>query len=128
MDPVVSGSHIWPKVVKMYNYNCTVEKVIDGDTLDLTIDLGFGVSFRDRFRLWNVGGQFNAPEIRGKEKLQGLAAKDYVIDWTRQHGPIFTVFTHKDKRGKYGRWLADVWTSSGASLTADMLAAGHATL
>ena len=64
----------------MYEYNCKIVKVVDGDTVDVDIDLGFGVWMRnERVRLYGI----DAPESRTsdkEEKKYGLAAKKYVQD------------------------------------------------
>ena len=63
----------------MYEYKCKMVKVVDGDTVDVDIDLGFGVWMRDqRIRLYGI----DTPESRtsdDKEKVYGLAAKDFVV-------------------------------------------------
>ena len=59
----------------MYNYKIKLERVVDGDTIDANIDLGFDVSVKKRIRLQGI----NAPESRTRdleEKARGLAAKD----------------------------------------------------
>ena len=64
----------------MYEYNCKIVKVVDGDTVDVDIDLGFGVWMRnERVRLYGI----DAPESRTRdkeEKKYGLASKKYVQD------------------------------------------------
>jgi micrococcal nuclease len=85
----------------MFIYQATVEKVVDGDTLDLQVDLGFGVFTRQRVRLLGI----NAPE---HNTPGGKKATAFVQAWVTEHGPTFTVRTSKDKREKYGRYLATV--------------------
>jgi endonuclease YncB( thermonuclease family) len=62
----------------MYEYNCRIVRVVDGDTVDVDIDLGFNHWIHDeRIRLFGV----DCPECRSRdpeEKAAGLAAKDYV--------------------------------------------------
>ena len=66
----------------MYEYNCKLVKVVDGDTIDVDIDLGFGVWLQNqRIRLYGI----DTPESRTSdkvEKIYGLAAKDYLVKWT----------------------------------------------
>ena len=88
----------------MFEYNCTIVKVIDGDTVDVDIDLGFGVWLKkQRIRLYGI----DTPESRTRdleEKKYGLIAKRFVQD----HLPIGSnriLTTVKDKTGKYGRIL-----------------------
>ena len=91
----------------MYEYKCKMVKVVDGDTVDIDIDLGFGVWMRDqRIRLYGI----DTPESRtsdDKEKVYGLAAKDFVVKWT--NAGDLSLKTFKDDRGKFGRILGEIW-------------------
>ena len=88
----------------MYEYNCKIVKVVDGDTVDVDIDLGFGVWMRnERIRLYGI----DAPESRTsdkEEKKYGLASKKFVQD-TMPLDSTQTLRTMKDGVGKYGRIL-----------------------
>ena len=88
----------------MFEYNCKIVKVVDGDTADVDIDLGFGVWLKkQRIRFYGI----DTPESRTRdleEKKYGLMAKEMVLD----HLPIGStqiLRTHKDGVGKYGRIL-----------------------
>ena len=88
----------------MFEYSCTIVKVVDGDTVDVDIDLGFGVWLKkQRIRLYGI----DTPESRTRdleEKKYGLIAKEFV----QSHLPVGstrTLTTVKDKTGKYGRIL-----------------------
>ena len=110
----------------MYTYNAIVERIVDGDTLDLLIDLGFKVLKRRRVRLLGI----NCPETRTRdleEKKRGLAAKDFVRIWVKVH-PELTVKTHKDKAGKFGRVLAEIFPRGEmeVSLNTELVDNGHA--
>lgn len=83
----------------MYEYAATIERVVDGDTLVLLLDLGFSVYRRERVRLRGV----RAPE-RGT--LEGERISRYVA--RRWAGAVCVVVTHRDRRDRYGRYLADV--------------------
>lgn len=88
-------------------YSAKVLDVIDGDTLDLLVDLGFNVHHQIRVRLNGI----NTPESRTsdtREKELGLKAKDFTKDWVTRH-PIVHVSTSKDKKEKFGRILAVVY-------------------
>ena len=91
----------------MFEYKCKMVKVVDGDTVDVDIDLGFGVWLRkQRIRLYGI----DTPESRTSddvEKVYGLAAKDFLIKWTNA-GDI-TLKTFKDGKGKFGRILGELW-------------------
>lgn len=92
---------------KNYFYNAKVVKVVDGDTLDLMIDLGFGCYQHQRIRLAGPDCKgFNAPEIRGEEKEYGLKAKELLIE-KFNYWPNVVVQTFQEK-GKYGRYIATV--------------------
>ena len=92
----------------MFEYRCKRIKVVDGDTIDVDIDLGFGVWLRNqRVRLYGI----DTPESRTRdleEKKYGLAAKDFLVKWTS--GGELKIKTHKDERGKFGRILGEIWT------------------
>ena len=90
----------------MYEYPCIIIKVIDGDTADVDIDLGFGVWLKNqRIRFYGI----DTPESRtsdAEEKKYGLAAKYFVKQYLPQ-GSTSTLITHKDAVGKYGRILGE---------------------
>lgn len=107
-------------------YSAKVLDVIDGDTLDLIVDLGFDVHFRIRVRLNGI----NTPESRTSDKAEkelGLQAKAYTKDWTTRHSTVF-VKTVKDKKEKFGRILAEIYSDEAktACLNEDIIEAGFA--
>lgn len=88
----------------MYTYSCKIVRVVDGDTVDIDIDLGFGVWMqKQRIRLYGI----DTPESRTRdlvEKKFGLEAKRMILEWL----PIDSIqklITVKDKSGKFGRIL-----------------------
>lgn len=88
----------------LYHYRGFVTSVYDGDTITVDVDLGFHVQLKkEKFRLYRI----NTPEVRGPEKEQGYISRD----WLRERilNKEIELVTYKDKKGKYGRWLADVW-------------------
>ena len=88
----------------MYEYSCTIRKVVDGDTVDVDIDLGFGIWMKkQRIRLFGM----DTPESRTRdleEKKYGLLAKQKMEEWLPV-GSRQTLVTVKDKAGKFGRIL-----------------------
>ena len=90
----------------MYEYACEIVRVVDGDTVDVNIDLGFGVWMRkQRIRLYGV----DTPESRTRdleEKKYGLAAKDFVKVHLPK-GSEQTLKTKLDGKGKFGRILGE---------------------
>ena len=88
----------------MYEYRAFVRKVYDGDTVTVDIDLGFDVVLKDqKIRLTKI----NAPEVRGKERPEGLKSRDALRD--KIGNKWIKIKTQKDKKGKYGRWLGELW-------------------
>jgi len=91
----------------MYTYQAELIEVIDGDTLDLKVDLGFDTEVNIRVRLLGV----DAPEKRTKnldEKERGIAATNFVREVFSRNQNKCIVRTTKDKKEKYGRYLATV--------------------
>ena len=91
----------------MYQYNTTVERVVDGDTIDGVIDLGFGIFIRERIRLNGI----DTPETRTRnlfEKSWGLAAKERAIQLLEKEGNKFILISKFNAKGKYGRVLGEI--------------------
>jgi len=92
------------KETVVFEYKCTLLRVIDGDTFDCDIDLGFSVWMRkERVRLLGI----DTPESRTRnleEKKLGLAAKARLKALLPKK---FMIITHKDGKGKFGRVLAE---------------------
>lgn len=89
---------------KLYFYKATVKSVYDGDTCTVDIDLGMKVwIYGEKLRF----NRINTPELRGDEREEGIISRDFVrglID-----GKEIFIETTKDKKGKYGRYLAEIW-------------------
>tara|TARA_R100000808_G_C2155357_1_gene167628 strand:+ start:8692 stop:9111 length:420 start_codon:yes stop_codon:yes gene_type:complete len=99
----------------MYEYNCIIRSITDGDGLRVDIDLGFGVVLRGssgrgvNIRLYGI----DAPESRTRnkqEKAHGLLAKKYLQD-NLKVGERYILRTKE--RGKFGRWLGEIKTRKG---------------
>ena len=113
----------------MYEYNSIIRYVVDGDTVDIDIDLGFGVWLRDqRVRLYGI----DTPESRTRdltEKLFGFAAKDFVKDYlpigSTQVLKTFIGKDGEDMRGKFGRILGDFFINDGKMLVETMITEGY---
>lgn len=84
-----------------YDYDATVVRVVDGDTVWLDVDLGFGLRAHYDFRLYGI----NTPEVIGSSRVAGLAAKAEA-ERLLGLGPLRIVSYKSDK---YGRWLADLY-------------------
>ena len=87
----------------MYEYKAKIIDVYDGDTVTANVELGFNVSMEIKIRLYGI----DTPEVRGEEKELGLKSKarleSLILDKT------VIIKTYKDKKEKYGRWLADIY-------------------
>ncbi len=96
----------------MYEYKCKIVRVIDGDTIDVDIDLGFGIWIhKERIRLMGI----DTPESRtrdAEEKKAGLYAKS-VVQAFLPVGSMQTLKTVNDKTGKFGRILGDFYVYDG---------------
>jgi len=101
----------------MFEYNARVVRVIDGDTLEVDIDMGFStVLHKEKVRLLGI----DTPELRAKdldERKRAQEAKAFVEELLPE-GTEVVLRTKKDKKGKYGRYLADVWLDGNRHLTA----------
>ena len=108
-------------------YDITIVKVIDGDTVDVDIELGFGVCLKDeRVRIIGI----DTPESRTSdpvEKLFGLAAKNRVLELLKDGGKLITTENRKgeDMKGKFGRVLGDFRINDGRILTDVLIEEGY---
>lgn len=91
----------------MYEYRAKIVGVYDGDSVTALVDLGFKINFTIKIRLRGI----NTPEIRGVERPEGLIAKARVVDLILNKDVILK--THKDRTGKYGRYLGEVFLKEG---------------
>lgn len=103
----------------MYQYKATLIKVIDGDTVDLNVDLGCDTFIKMRCRLFGI----NTPE-------RGQPGYGEATEALRQMltGVPLIVNTIKDRKEKYGRYLVHIWTTPGLgdSVNSRMILANHA--
>jgi micrococcal nuclease len=104
-----------PTFTDRYVYAARCVQVIDGDTLDLDIDLGFHVTIRQRVRLRGI----DTPELRGEDKDRAVAARTEVTIWA--DGAELLIRTELDATDKYGRMLADLWVDGLATSLSDHL-------
>jgi micrococcal nuclease len=109
----------------LYHYRARVRSVYDGDTCTLDIDLGLGIWVQgEKVRLYRI----DAPEVRGSEREAGLQSRDFLRETI--DGRDVLIETIKDTKGKYGRYLAEIWLEqpdgSYANVNDRMVSAGHA--
>jgi len=91
----------------MYEYACKVKRVVDGDTVDVILDLGFDVSYSCRVRLYGI----DTPESRTRdkdEKARGKMAGAFLEEAIEDGEKVVIQTKLKDSKGKYGRVLGDV--------------------
>ena len=112
----------------MYEYRVKILKVVDGDTVDVDIDLGFGVWLRDeRVRIMGI----DTPESRTRDKVEkvfGLAAKARLKQLLGKSAILKTQVdkSGEDMKGKFGRILGDFSCEDGASVARLLIDEGHA--
>ena len=94
----------------MFEYNAEVLRVVDGDTLDARIDLGFDVHVNKRIRLMGID-TWESRTRDQDEKAKGLAAKFRLIELLQAEGNKFKLISHGT--GKFGRVLGDIEISVG---------------
>ena len=109
-------------------YDVKVIKVVDGDTVDVDIDLGFGVTLTDeRVRIMGI----DTPESRTRDKVEDLfgeAAKERLKVLMKDGGKLITTEDRKgeDMKGKFGRILGDFRIGDGRKVTDILIEEGHA--
>jgi len=105
-----------------YVYNAKLLRVIDGDTVDALIDLGFDTWVKKRIRLYGI----DTPEVRTRdkeEKKKGVAAKERLKEILASHNDEFILSSHGV--GKYGRCLGELFINSG-NINQQLITEGHA--
>lgn len=106
------------------SYKIKINRVIDGDSFDVDISLGFGIVLTDRrVRLKGV----DTPELRtsdNEEKKYGLMAKEFVIRWCERDCSL-VMEDCDDEQDKFGRILGDFRDNEGNSLVNDIIANYH---
>ena len=106
----------------MYEYYAELRRVVDGDTVDVTIDCGFKMHIKERVRLKGI----NTPECRTRdleEKAKGLAAKARLIELLENMDNKFILVSHGV--GKFGRCLGDIRNVNNQSINKQLIAEGH---
>ena len=91
----------------MYEYKCEVTRVVDGDTIDCVLDLGFSILHKCRVRLYGI----DTPESRTRdldEKARGKLASKFLEDSIKNGKEVILRSELKDSKGKYGRVLGSI--------------------
>ena len=109
--------------IPIWNYRCKVLRVIDGDTLDVEIDVGFQIRMTQRLRLLGI----NTPELKRPTMTEGQAATDALkellqvaVDSQGWH------YIHTEQDDAFGRYLATIHISDTLTVNAEMIRTGHA--
>jgi micrococcal nuclease len=111
----------------MYEYRAKINRVVDGDTVDVDIELGFGVVLSDeRVRIMGI----DTPESRTSDKVEkvfGLAAKARLKELLGKTAILKTQIAKdgEDMKGKFGRILGDFVAPDGRMVTEVMIEEGH---
>ena len=108
----------------MYTYNAKLDRVVDGDTVDALVDLGFDTWKKVRIRLHGIDAwESRTRDLEEKEK--GLAAKQYLIEQLELNDNKFVLVSHGV--GKFGRCLGELFLKKdGWSLNEMLITEGHA--
>ena len=91
----------------MYEYACEVERVVDGDTVDVVLNLGFDIMYKSRVRLYGI----DTPESRTRnldEKARGKMAGAFLKNAIDTGEKVVIQTKLKDSRGKFGRVLGNI--------------------
>ncbi len=110
-----------------YQYKGVLQRVVDGDTLDVTIDMGFAITTRQRIRLAKVDTAeiFRVPKA-SEAYREGIKAKEYVEKRLQENPDGFIIETLKQP-GKYGRYIGEIFLpDSDISLNDELLQKGLA--
>ena len=113
------------KQVKKYGYSCKLDRVVDGDTCDALIDLGFDTFVKKRIRFYGVD-TWESRTRNKEEKVKGLAAKAYVKDLLENSDDgKFSIISYGV--GKYGRVLGELFVKGHEQSVNELLKEnGHA--
>lgn len=97
-----------PRPAAPFHYRACVTSVYDGDTCTVDIDLGLSITLHaQKIRLHRI----DTPELRGRSKRRGRAARDFLRGEIL--GKEILLQTIKDRKGKYGRYLGELWVKQG---------------
>jgi len=112
---------------EMYRYKALCKRVVDGDTMDLVIDMGFKITTEQRVRLKGI----NTPETWRQKKdsqeyKKGMEAKNFVVKRFKKNNNACIIDTDKDT-GVYGRYIAEIFLDdTDISLNQELVQKGYA--
>ncbi len=92
----------------LFHYRAKIIDVYDGDTVRADIDLGLKTWVKnEKLRLARI----NTPELRGREREEGMRSRDFLREQIL--GKEIILETVRDKKGKFGRYIAEIWVKAG---------------
>ena len=107
----------------MYEYQAELTRIVDGDTLDCIIDIGFSVFVKKRVRLHGID-TWESRTRDLKEKAKGLAAKARLRELIKENGNHFTLVSYE--LGKYGRVLGEIISDDDRNVNDILIEEKHA--
>jgi micrococcal nuclease len=107
----------------MYEYQAELVRVVDGDTIDAEIDIGFSVFVKKRVRLYGID-VFESRTRDLEEKKKGLAAKARLKELLKENGNYFTLISYE--LGKYGRVLGEIFLDDDRNVNDILIEEKHA--
>lgn len=110
--------YLYLKYITMYTYKVEILQIIDGDTLDAKVDLGFKIFLKMRFRLTGI----NAPEMKTPEGFKSRARLLQLLPI----GSLNVVQSNKDKQEKFGRYLGIFYDTEDHNVNDRMVLEGFA--
>jgi len=113
--------HVMLSEDDLYTYQCALLKVVDGDTVDLVVDLGMDIYKHTRVRLADI----DTYETRGEERYLGILAKEFLTSLFEENPDPLFLRTIKDGTGKYGRYIGHIYLADGRCVNKIMLEEGH---
>jgi micrococcal nuclease len=108
----------------MYQYNATLLNIVDGDTVDMDVDMGFNVRIKQRMRFYGI----DTPELNSNDpviRASAVKAKDFVASHVKV-GQSYMIETFKND--KYGRLLVKIRITPASTLNEILVGAGLATI
>ena len=115
---------VTPTEANNFRFKGKVVHVVDGDTVDIELDLGFSVKLKERFRLYGI----DTWETKGEERSRGLIAKEYLkarLEEVSFEVEVQTIkVKERSKRGKFGRYLAVLFIQE-VEINSELVDKGH---
>ena len=105
-----------------YSRKAEIIRVVDGDTIECTIDLGLKIYKKTKIRVFGI----NCPETKGLTKVNGLISKAFTKDWFAINKEFMVRTVNQGKEDSFGRLIAEVSSMDGVSLGDTLLSLGYA--